>query len=184
MSKHILSRVVGAIGAVLVSTSAVTLFFGNARFLAGKLLLGLACIAISFAFGEAGGLRRFFAGRALHFGAVTAVSVVALLAVLATANYLATKRPRSWDLTKNRIYTLQPDTLRTLDGLEQDVRAVAVYRMDEEGWAQAEALLRRYAARSPRFHYELVDPYKSPEKARTFGVLAGGPRILLIAGEQ
>jgi ABC-type uncharacterized transport system involved in gliding motility auxiliary subunit len=184
MSKNILSRVVGAIGAVLVLTSAVTLFFGNARFLAGKLLLGLACIAISFAFGEAGGLRRFFAGRALHFGAVTAVSVAALVAVLAAANYLATKRPRSWDLTKNRIYTLQPDTLRTLDGLEQDVRAVAVYRMDEEGWAQAEALLRRYAARSPRFHYELVDPYKSPEKARALGVLAGGPRILLIAGEQ
>ena len=184
MNKNILSRVVGAIGVVLVLTSAVTLFFGNARFLAGKLILGLACVAISFALGEPGGVKRFFAGRALHFGAVTAVSVAALAVALGAANYLATKRPRSWDLTKNRIYTLQEDTLRTLDGLKQDVRAVAVYRIDEEGWAQAEALLRRYAARSPRFHYELVDPYKNAEKARALGVLAGGPRILLIAGEQ
>jgi len=29
-----------------------------------------------------------------------------------------------------------------------------------------------------------VDPYKSPEKARTYGIVSGGPRIMLLAGAQ
>jgi gliding motility-associatede transport system auxiliary component len=184
MKNPILSRVVGAIGLVLVLTSVVTLFFGNTRFLIGKLLLGGVCLAASFALGESGGLRRFFAGRALHFGAVTAVSALALVIALGAVNWIAYHRPKSWDLTKNRIFTLQEDTIRTLKALRTDVRAIAVYRLDEEGYAQARALLERYAAVTPRFTFEMVDPYKNPEKARTYGVLSGGPRILLVAGEQ
>jgi len=61
---------------------------------------------------------------------------------------------------------------------------VAVYRLDEEGSPQARALLERYAAVTPRFTFEMVDPYKSPEKARTYGVVSGGPRILLLSGDQ
>ncbi len=181
---NIAARVVGALGLVVLLSTVVTLFFGNAQFVVAKLALGLAGVVAGFAFGEAGGLRRFFTGRALQFGVVTAVSVVALVAVLGVANWVAYRRPRSWDLTKDRIFTLQADTVRTLKGLREDVRAVAVYRMDEEGYAQAEGLLRRYAALSPRFRYEMVDPYRSPERAKTYGVVAGGPRILLVAGDR
>lgn len=184
MKKPLLSRVLGAVGLVLVATSAVTLFFGNTRFLLGKLVLAAACVAASFALGESGGLRRFFTGRALHFGAVTAVSALALVVALGAANWLAYQRPKSWDLTKNRIFTLQEDTVRTLRALRSPVKALAVYRLDEEGYAQARALLERYAAVTPRFTYELVDPYKNPEKARAYGVLSSGPRILLLAGSQ
>jgi ABC-type uncharacterized transport system involved in gliding motility auxiliary subunit len=184
MRSHIVARVVGVLGLVLLLSTVVTLFFGNAQFVLGKLVLGLAGIAAGFALGEQGGLKRFFTGRALHFGALTALSVLALVVVLGIANWAAAKRPKSWDLTKDRIFTLQDDTVRTLRNLKGDVKAIAVYRMDEEGYAQAEGLLKRYAAISPRFSYEMVDPYKSPEKAKTYGVVSGGPRILLAAGEQ
>ncbi len=30
----------------------------------------------------------------------------------------------------------------------------------------------------------MVDPYKSPEKAKTYGIVSGGPRILFVAGDQ
>ena len=184
MQRNVLSRVLGALGLVLIVSTVVTLFFGNPRFVAGKLLLGAAGVAAGFALGESGGLRRFFSGRALHFGALTALSAVAVVALLGIANWTAYKRPRSWDLTKNRIFTLQDDTVKTLKALKTDVKAVAVYRLDEDGYGQAEALLRRYAAVSPRFTFEMVDPYKSPEKARTYGIVSGGPRVMLVAGEQ
>jgi ABC-type uncharacterized transport system involved in gliding motility auxiliary subunit len=184
VNRQLVSRVVGALGFVLLVSTIVTLFFGNAQFVVGKLLLGLAGVAAGFALGESGGLKRFFTGRALHFGALTTLSVLAVVVVLGIANWTATKRPRSWDLTKDRIFTLQDDTVRTLKSLKSDVKAIAVYRLDEEGYGQAEALLRRYAALSPRFTYEMVDPYRSPEKARTYGVVSGGPRILLVSGEQ
>lgn len=183
-NRNLHARVVGGLGLVVLLSTLVTLFFGNAQFVVAKLALGLAGIVAGFAFGEAGGVKRFFAGRALRFGALTTVSVVAVVAILGIANWAAYERPRSWDLTKDRIFTLQEDTVRTLKGLRSDVRAVAVFRMDEDGYAQAEALLRRYAALSPRFTYEMVDPYRSPEKAKTYGVVAGGPRVLLVSGDQ
>jgi len=184
MQRNVVSRVVGALGLVLLVSTVVTLFFGNPSFVVGKLVLGVAGVAAGFALGESGGLRRFFTGRALHFGGLTAVSAVAVVALLGIANWTAYKRPKSWDLTRNRIFTLQDDTVKTLRGLKGDVKAIAVYRLDEDGYAQAEGLLRRYAAISPRFTYEMVDPYKSPEKARTYGIVSGGPRVTLVAGEQ
>jgi len=184
MPTNIVARVVGALGSVLLLSTVVTLFFGNAQFVLGKLALGLAGVVAGFVLGESGGLKRFFTGRALQFGALTALSVLALLTALGAANWAAHKRPKSWDLTRDRIFTLQDDTVRTLKNLKGDVKAIAVYRLDEEGYGQAEGLLKRYAALSPRFTYEMVDPYKSPEKARTYGIVAGGPRILLVAGQQ
>jgi gliding motility-associatede transport system auxiliary component len=184
MRSNIFARVVGALGFVLLLSTVVTLFFGNAQFVVAKLLLGLAGVVAGFALGESGGVKRFFTGRALQFGSLTALSVLALVTALGVANWAVTKRPKSWDLTKDRIFTLQDDTVRTLKNLKTDVKAVAVYRLDEDGYGQAESLLRRYAALSPRFSYEMVDPYKSPEKARTYGIVSGGPRILLVAGEQ
>ncbi len=184
MPTNIVARVVGALGSVLLLSTVVTLFFGNAQFVLGKLALGLAGVVAGFVLGESGGLKRFFTGRALQFGALTALSVLALLTALGAANWAAHKRPKSWDLTKDRIFTLQDDTVRTLKNLKGDVKAIAVYRLDEEGYGQAEGLLKRYAALSPRFTYEMVDPYKSPERARTYGIVSGGPRILLAAGPQ
>jgi len=184
MRTNIVARVVGALGTVLLLSTVVTVFFGNAQFVAAKLALGLAGVVAGFALGESGGVKRFFTGRALQFGSLTALSVLALVTALGVANWAATKRPKSWDLTRDRIYTLQEDTVRTLKSLKADVKAIAVYRLDEEGYSQAEGLLKRYAALSPRFAYEMVDPYKSPEKARTYGIVSGGPRILLVSGEQ
>lgn len=184
MRNHIVARVVGALGFVVLLSTVVTLFFGNAQFVVAKLVLGLAGVAAGFVLGETGGVKRFFTGRALQFGALTALSVTALVIVLGIANWAAYQRPKTWDLTKDRIFTLQEDTVRTLKGLKSDVKAIAVYRMDEDGYAQAEGLLKRYAALSPRFGYEMVDPYRSPEKARTYGIVSGGPRILLVSGEQ
>jgi len=184
MRSNIVARVVGALGFVLLLSTVVTLFFGNAQFVVAKLLLGMAGVVAGFALGESGGVKRFFTGRALQFGTLTALSVVALVVALGVANWAAHKRPKSWDLTKDRIFTLQDDTVRTLKNLKLDVKAIAVYRLDEEGYGQAEGLLKRYAALSPRFTYEMVDPYKSPEKARTYGIVSGGSRVLLVSGDQ
>ena len=184
MRKPIVSRVLCALGAVLLASTVITLFFGDGRLVAGKLVLGVIGLAAGFGLAEKGGLKRFFSGRALHYGGLTALSVLSLLVVLGILNWIAYKRPVSFDLTRDRIFTLQDDTVKTLKGLKSDVKALAVYRMDEEGYAPAEGLLKRYAAVSPHFTYEMVDPYRSPEMAKTYGVVSGGPRILLVSGEQ
>ena len=63
MRTNIVARVVGALGSVLLLSTVVTLFFGNAQFVLGKLALGLAGVVAGFVLGESGGLKRFFTGK-------------------------------------------------------------------------------------------------------------------------
>jgi len=182
MRRNIASRVLGLLGLVLLLSTVVTLLFGQTTFVAGKLLLGAAGLAASLALSEAGGFRRFFSGRAAHFGLFTALSALLLLVVLGVANYAAVKRPRTWDLTRDRVFTLSPDTLQTLRGLSRDVKALAFYGAGDEAQGRVADLLRRYAAVSPRFTWQLVDPYKSPELVKKHAIVEGGPRLVLLSG--
>jgi ABC-type uncharacterized transport system involved in gliding motility auxiliary subunit len=193
MHSNVASRVLGALGGVLLASTAVTLLFSlelssggrlttAGMLVAGKGVLGLAAVVASFALGETGGVKRFFTGRAAHFGFFTVVSALLVVLLLAVANWAAWKRPRTWDLTKNRIFTLSGDTRKTLAGLEEDVEALAFYGQAEPAYGEAQELLRRYADRSPHFKYRLVDPWRSPEEVKRFGITEGGPRLVLRRG--
>lgn len=184
MKRTIASRVLGALGLVLLLSTVVTLLFGQTTFVVGKLALGLLGVALGFALGEPGGVKRFFAGRAAHFGLFTALSALLVIVVLGVANYVAIRRPRTWDLTRDRIFTLSPDTEKTLAGLAVEVRALAFYGQADESYPRVNDLLRRYAARSKRFSFEFVDPYKDPEAVRKHAITEGGPRVVLIAGTE
>jgi len=184
MRKTVASRVLGLLGLVLVLSTVVTLLFGQTTFVLGKLLLGAAGLAGSLALSEPGGLRRFFTGRAAHFGFFTALSALLLLVVLGVANWAAVKRPRTWDLTKDRVFTLSPDTVATLRNLPREVKALAFYGAGDEAQGRVADLLRRYAAESPRFGFQLVDPYKSPELTKKHAIVEGGPRVVLLSGTE
>ncbi|HEU4381852.1 MAG TPA: GldG family protein [Anaeromyxobacteraceae bacterium] len=193
MRRGIASRVLGTLGGLLLVSTAVTLLFSLELSAGGRLttagvlvvskaVLGLAAVAAGFALGEPGGVKRFFTGRAAHFGFFTAISALLLALILAVANWAAWKKPKSWDLTKNRIFTLSDDTQKTLSGLEEDVEAVAFYGQAEPAYGEAQELLRRYADRSPHFKVRLVDPWRSPEEVKRFAITDGGPRIVLRRG--
>ncbi|HZZ85572.1 MAG TPA: Gldg family protein [Anaeromyxobacteraceae bacterium] len=179
MTKNLWSRLFLVLGLVLLLSTFVTFLFGNTQFVLAKALLGLAGIAAGFALSEPGGARRFFTGRAAHFGLFTGVSALCVLAVLVTANWVAWQRPKSWDLTRNQLFTLSADTVRTVKGLREEVSVAAFYRQDEPEYPAAQDVLRRYADLSPRFGYKLVDPYRSPELVKQFGITDSGPRIVL-----
>jgi ABC-type uncharacterized transport system involved in gliding motility auxiliary subunit len=184
MKKNVASRVLGLLGLVLVLSTVVTLLFGQTTFVLGKLLLGAAGLAGSLALSEPGGVRRFFSGRAAHFGFFTALSALLLLVVLGAANYAAVKRPRTWDLTRDQVFTLSPDTVKTLASLPREVKVLAFYGAGDEAQPRVADLLRRYAALSPRFTWQLVDPYKSPELTKKHAIVEGGPRLVLLSGTE
>jgi len=196
MKRNLVARILAVLGLVLVAMAPVTLLFfppveGGSGRLTGvggiavaDLVLGVGALASALLVGGPGGMRRFFAGRASYFGFFTAVSALLVVAVLAAGNWAAWARPRSWDLTRNRIFTLADDTVQTLRALKGDVRALAFYQQTEPEFVAAEDLLRRYRDVSPRFFYELVDPYKQPELVKRWQIVQGGPRIVLTAGDR
>ncbi len=179
MKKNLWSRLLLVLGLVLLLSTFVTFLFGNTQFVLAKALLGLAGIAAGFGLSESGGARRFFTGRAAQFGLFTALSALAVIALLATANWVAWHRPHEWDFTRNKLFTLSDDTVRTVKGLREDAFALAFYRQDEPEYPAAQDLLRRYADLSPRFRYKLVDPYRSPELVKQYGITDSSPRIVV-----
>src|SRR5258708_38792553 len=70
-------------------------------------------------------------GRGAFFGTVSAVSALVLVGALAGANYIAVKKPKSWDLTKDKLYTLSDQTQGVLKGLKDEVKVKAFYSASE-----------------------------------------------------
>ncbi len=184
MRRPLVARVLGVLGLVLLASTVVTLLFGSAQLVVGKLALGLAALAAAVLLGGQGGVKRFFTGRAAHFGFFTALSGLLVVAILVAANYVAWARPKTWDFTRSRIFTLSEDTTRTLAALDLDVHAVAFYQQADGAYEATRALLARYAGRTRRFTWELVDPYRAPDLVRRYGIVEAGPRIVLVAGAK
>ncbi len=55
-----------------------------------------------------------------------------LVAALAGVNYIAVKKAKSWDLTKDKIFTLSDQTVGVLKGLKSDVKVQAFYAGSEQ----------------------------------------------------
>lgn len=182
MKRTLAARFLSAAGLVLLASAVVTLLLGDARFLAAKVLLGLLALVAGALLAGRGGRAEALRGRGAHFTAVTVVAGLALAAVLGVVNWMASRDPLVLDVTRERIHTLSPDTLRTLDSLPGDVEVLAFYRPDDAAFGPARELLRRYAERGRRFRFEMVDPYRDPERVRRHGVSDGGVRVVVAPG--
>ncbi len=175
--KHV-GRILAALGGLLLVSSALTWLIGAQSFASIKIGTALAFFAIFFATNwrhvgtPSAGRRSFFVG-------VSAVGSAAVIALLCLANYMAVKRPVSWDFTSNKIHQLSSDTHATLLGLQQDVSATAFLRADDAAYAPLRELFQKYAALSPRFRFEFVDPLKDPLRVSQMNIRQDGPRVVL-----
>ena len=184
MSRKLLSRILLAVGLVLVASAVITLLLGDARMLAAKVAAGLVAIAAGAALAGRSGLSRLAGARGTHFAVVTTVAGLLLAASLGVATWIAHRRPLAVDVTRQRIHTLSPDTVRTLETLPVDVEVLAFLRPDDAAYAPTVELLRRYAERSSRFRWRTVDPYANPELVRRHGVSDSGPRVVVTGGAE
>lgn len=179
-AKHI-GRILAGVGLVLLVSAPFTFVVSTPLIAAGKVLLGLICIAVYLVtnFGELG---QFASSKGTFFFATSAISALLLVGALGGINYILAKNPKSWDLTKNKIHTLAPDTLKTLEGLKEDVKVYAFYRPGDPGYEVLQDLFSRYQAQSERFKYEFVDYSKDPLKVKEFDVRQSGPRVIVKLG--
>ncbi|MFO0596112.1 MAG: GldG family protein [Myxococcaceae bacterium] len=105
---------------------------------------------------------------------------LAFLGVLVAVNFIAARRSPTWDLTSKKIFSLSAQTETALKGLDRPVKALAFTRGDTP--PQVEDLFRKYAALSPNFTYEFVDPRRNPDLTRAYQVREGQPAAVLVSG--
>src|SRR5207302_8086509 len=105
-----------------------------------------------------------------------------VLAALGGLNYLAAKKPKTWDLTKDKIYTLSDQTVGILKGLKEDVRVVAVYSPTDAEYTELDQRLRQYRQRTDKLKVELLEPAKHLKEVKEFNISQSGPRVIVKAG--
>ncbi len=188
MNSKTFGQVLGAVGIAIVLSSPILLLFGAAgtNFVLWQAIIGIL-LAGAYVAMDPGQVGRMLSGKGTFFAATAGGLGLVLVAVVAVANYLgAAKFPKTWDLTKNKIFTLAPDTAKTLHNLTQEVHAVAFYTPTDRDYGSVKDLLERYKdAGGTKFSYEFDDPDKSPGKVRRFNIKKdSGPALVVTMGKQ
>lgn len=120
--------------------------------------------------GRLGRLRSALARRSAREGANLGVTALLLLGVLVGINYVANRRNLSWDLTAGGQFSLSPQSLRILEELDRDIRLVVLDQPRAAG--RAIELFERYADRSDRVAWEVIDQEAEPARARAYQATA------------
>jgi ABC-type uncharacterized transport system involved in gliding motility auxiliary subunit len=75
-----------------------------------------------------------------------------------------------FDLTKNRRYSLAPQSIKVLENLKEPVKAYAFYKEGEPSREAAKGLLDLYQYHSKRFNWEFLDPDRFTLQTQRFNV--------------
>ena len=114
-------------------------------------------------------------------GANFAVYTVVVIAIAALANWFVDRNDKIWDLTPNKSYSLSPQTIKLLKGLDRDVTLYVFDR--KQGMREGHDLLDNYASASSRVTVRYVDPDREPGLAKQFAIRTYGT-IVVAAGDR
>ena len=118
--------------------------------------------------GALGGLlqqnRKALQSRSAAYGLNSAITVLLVIAFVGVLNFMASRYPGKYDLTKNKLHTLSDQTEKLVKGLKTPVKAVLFGKVPQR--EQARPLLESYRAFNPKFEIEYVEPDKEPTRTK------------------
>ena len=158
-----------AILALLVAINLGYLLGNNIVFMVGIAIAGIGFVAYALVkIVDAMGINLF-------------ISVVLGLAIIGVATYGLAKFHKRFDLTKEKVFSLAPQTVKVLKNLNTKVEVVGFAEEKSQTRTKMEELLSLYREENPKFfHYEIIDPYKSPEAVSEYGKVALGSVVVKV----
>src|SRR5436190_8389581 len=175
--------IVGWIGTLLVFAAvAIRLFFPQWDQYAYYAAIAGLIIVLIYTLSQWRDIVRSFGKREARYSAMTAVSVIAVLAILVGLNYLVIRRDKQWDLTATKSFTLADETTKVLNNLKGPV-SVTVYDKPDNFGRFREAFTR-YELASKNVSVEYVDADKQPTRVRDDEVLNYGTVVLHYQGRK
>jgi len=175
--------VIGWVGTVLVFAGvAIRLFHPQwDQYAYYAAVAGLVCVVV-YTLSQWRDIVRSFGKREARYSAMTAVSVLAVLAILVGLNYLVIRRDKQWDLTATKSFTLADETTKVLNNLKGPVK-VTVYDQPG-GFPRFRDALTRYELASKNVSVEYVDADRQPARVRQDDVLNYGTVVLAYNGRK
>jgi ABC-type uncharacterized transport system involved in gliding motility auxiliary subunit len=133
------------------------------------LLLSVLHLGVFFV-GHFEGLRSFSARRSTRMGANSVLIVLLFVAILAILNFIVARHPLRFDLSASGAFTLSPQTIKLVKGLEKEVRFLAFFPEGGDKTQAARELFEAYRFQSRKVSYEVIDPDKHPQMARQYNI--------------
>lgn len=144
----------------------------NLSLLIVGLVLLVGSIALNF-----GGIVDFFRGRSGRLGTNMALLSVAVIGLIAIANFLGYRHHKRFDLTTEGLYTLSDQTKKVLTNLQKDVKVIKFDKSDDQ---QLSDQMAEFRYQTTHLSYERIDPQQKPEVARQYAVKAMGETVVAV----
>ncbi len=164
MINRILS-LVGWLGATLVFIGAAIRFGYPAKeqYVPYLVWTGLAAVLMYMA-GQWRELARLFRGRQARYGTLATVSIIVVLGILVSVNYVGARENKRWDLTANKAFSLSDQTRSVLTELDAPLQVMVFAQ--EPAFPRYQDKLKEYEYISKQVKAEYLDPDKKPTIAR------------------
>lgn len=175
--------IVGWIGALLVFAGAAVRMFRPQwdQYAYWMAIGGLVALTI-YTLSQWREIGRTFGKRETRLGLMSAVSVIAVLAILVGLNYLAIRRDKRWDLTAAKSFSLSDQTVKVLNNLKAPVK-ITVYDQSP-GFPRFRDALASYEFGSKNVSIEYVDVDRQPARVKEDGVLNYGTVVMNYQGRK
>ncbi|MFQ5455404.1 MAG: GldG family protein [Nitrospirota bacterium] len=108
--------------------------------------------------------------RSAKFGTNSLVMVIILAGILGILNLIFYKHNKRFDFTEIGSFSLSPQTLNILKGLNKEIKITAFYPEISRNKPRARDILDTYRYYSKNIRYEFIDLDKDPVAARRYGI--------------
>lgn len=176
-------NLIGWLGAALV-LAAVALRFLRPELVPwyrGLAIAGLVCTLLYLA-SQWREIGRSFSRRQVRYGAISAVSILVVLAMLVGINWIASRQAKRWDLTAGGVFTLSDQTRKILAELPEPVQ-VKVFASPRVA-DRFRDRIAEYDNASDRLQVEYIEPMKQPARAAEYEVQMDGTVVFEYQGRR
>ncbi len=121
--------------------------------------------------------------RRIAYGVNSLVMALVLLMITAGVGYLATEYNKSFDFTEEKLYSLDPQTVKFLKSLDKKVRFTGFFQKNSPQADRFTDFMKLYEENSKNVSFRLVDPDEDPVTAKSYGITRYGT-IVAESGEN
>jgi ABC-type uncharacterized transport system involved in gliding motility auxiliary subunit len=156
--------------ALLLAAALIRLVVLEAGMLSLLLAVGGVLIFVAFFFREGRGIQEFLGRRSTREGSGVLTTSLLVVGSVILVNILADHYRVSVDVTRDRLYTLSPETAEVLRALPIPAEVWVFLPENSPDWSKMQVLVEAAREASPELVAHFIDPAREPLEAMRFGL--------------
>lgn len=159
----------GSLFAFLVAFIFNTVQFGK-NYTLGALIAG-AVLLFTYIIFNIKLIFKFFTLKSTRYGVNIGFVTLIVLGIILILNVISMRHNKAFDTTKNKRYSLSPQTIKILKNLKKEVTILGSFIPDERDWQiRSEDLIDQYKRYSTKLKYVHIDAEKNPALVEQYNI--------------